>query len=217
MLEEKQTGGSTVDEKAEAAGAQVIRGRNRIGQFSAMHQKYAIVDGVRVLTGATNWTNAGTRTNEEDLLVVEGAEFAMKYRKNFADLMSVYGGLDITNDSDGLRNEKAPVLFNPVHAGTQLGDRVVVVGSDPARGAWDPTKGIDASTHKDLFPSWSAAARLPAGVRVEYKFVTLRPNGEVTWEPGANRVIEIAPTGRAVVTSGTYGDTSKNWTPRDPR
>jgi hypothetical protein len=152
--------------------------------------------------------------NEEDLLVIEGPDFATKYRKNFADLMNVYGGVDVTGEAtDVLTNEKAPVLFNPVHGGTEYGDRVVVVGSDAALGAWDPRKGVPATTHKDLFPSWSAAARLPAGARVEYKFVTIRPNGEVSWEPGPNRVVAIPGSGRAVVTSGTYGDTSKNWTP----
>ncbi len=44
------------------------------------------------------------------------------------------------------------------------------------------------------------ATRLPAGARIEYKFVTLRADGRVEWEPGPNRVVETPPTGRAVVT-----------------
>ena len=109
------------------------------------------------------------------------------------------------------------MLFNPLHDGTGWGDRVVVVGSDPALGAWDPYRGLDATTHKDLFPSWSATTRLPSGSRVEYKFVTIRASGEVVWEPGPNRVLDIPASGRAQVVSGAYGDTSSNWTPRMPR
>jgi phosphatidylserine/phosphatidylglycerophosphate/cardiolipin synthase-like enzyme len=215
VVERKQTGMTTVDEGLERSGATLVRGANTIGQFSAMHQKYAIVDRRVVLTGATNWTNAGTRTNEEDLLVIDSPDVAVKYRKNFADLMSVYGGSDVTSEApDALANERAPVLFNPIHDATAYGDRVVVVGSDPALGAWDPRQGVDAHTHSDLFPSWTAAARLPAGAVVEYKYVTLHGDGRVSWEPGPNRVVTVPATGRAVVQSGAYGDTAKSWTPR---
>jgi hypothetical protein len=68
-----------------------------------------------------------------------------------------------------------------------------------------------------MFPSWSAPALLRAGTRVEYKYVTLRANGQVEWEPGSNRVLDVPATGRAQVTSGTYGNTGENWTPRTPR
>jgi phosphatidylserine/phosphatidylglycerophosphate/cardiolipin synthase-like enzyme len=215
VLERKQTGLTTNDESAERAGAQVVRGANRIGAHSAMHQKYALIDNARVITGATNWTNAGTRTNEEDLLVIDNAALAAKYRRNFADLLHVYGGEDVTAEASSvLQTERTPILFNPVHAGTNLGDRVVVVGSDPALGSWDPHKGLSAATHTSLFPSWTATTRLPSGAAIEYKFVTIRANGQIEWEPGPNRSVVTPATGRAVVTSGTYGQTSINWTPR---
>lgn len=217
VLERKQTGLSTQDEAAARAGAEVVRGANRIGAHSAMHQKYAIIDGARVITGATNWTNAGTRINEEDLLVIDNARVAAKYRRNFADLLHVYDGKDVTSEAPQLlAQSSSPALFNPIHEGTQPGDRVVVVGSDDALGAWDPHRGLATSTHPSLFPSWAGATRLPAGARIEYKFVTLRADGRVEWEPGPNRVVETPPTGRAVVTSGDVGDTSRSWTPRDP-
>jgi phosphatidylserine/phosphatidylglycerophosphate/cardiolipin synthase-like enzyme len=214
VIERKQEANESTAQAVEGAGGLVVRAGNRIGQFSAMHQKYAIVDGTRVITGATNWTNAGTRTNEEDLLLLDLPDVAAKYRRNFADLLYVYGGLDTTSHDASLASDSAPVLFNPVHGSTAWGDRVVVVGSDPRLGSWDPWRGLEATTHESLFPSWSATARLPAGTRLEYKFVTLRANGTVEWEPGPNRVIAIPETGRAVVTSGAYGDTQQNWTPR---
>jgi hypothetical protein len=215
VVETKQAAETRADETLEGAGARVVRGANTIGQFSAMHQKYGIIDGHVVISGATNWTNAGTRTNEEDLLVIDSAELASRYRKNFADLLFIYGGTDTTAEAPAvLTNERAPVLFNPIHSGTALGDRVLVVGSDPGLGGWDPTRGVDARTHQDMFPSWTAPARLVAGTRVEYKFVTVRSNGEVQWEPGPNRVLDVPATGRAQVTSGDYGNTARNWTPR---
>lgn len=215
VVENKQAGSTQADDKVELAGAKVVRGSNKIGQYSAMHQKYGVIDGHVVIAGATNWTYAGTRKNEEDLLVIDSADLAAKYRKNFADLLSIYGGMDTTSEApEVLTNERAPVLFNPIHGGTALGDRVVVVGSDPALGMWNPGEGVDARTHADMFPSWTAPARLPAGSHVEYKYVTIRGSGEVVWEPGPNRVLDVPSTGRAQVTSGDYGDTSSNWTPR---
>lgn len=208
VTEQKQAGRSAVDDRLEQRGALVVRGANRVGPYSAMHHKYAIVDGKRVLTGAVNWTKNGTRYSEEDLLVVESEALAGSFADNFADLLHVYGGID-----GGDPRDAAPMLFHAEHDGTRLGDRVVLVGSDPALGSWNPHRGVELQTSDDLFPSWAGNVALPAGTRVEYKFVTIRSDGRVEWEEGANRVLDIPASGRAVVISGEYGDTASNWTP----
>lgn len=218
ILEKKQATISRVDEAVESAGVHVVRGANTVGRLSAMHQKYAVIDGARVVTGATNWSGTGTRANEEDLLVVDDLAVTAAYRRNFADLMAVYGGEDITAEApDVLASRSAGVLFNPVTNGTADGERVVVVGSDPALGSWDVTRAIDARTHRDMFPSWTAVTHLPAGARVEYKFVIVAPDGSARWEEGPNRTLDVPVTGRASVESGEVGDTSSRWTPRNPR
>ncbi len=208
VTEQKQAAKTALDEKIEQAGATVVRGANRVGAYSAMHHKYAIIDGERVLTGATNWTKNGTRYSDEDLLIVESEVLAAQYQANFADLLHVYGGIDSPS-----QREAAPVMFHAEHDGTAYGDRVVLVGNDPALGNWDPHRGLDLQTSDDLFPSWAAHVNLPAGSQLEYKFVTIRPDGSVEWEPGANRVLQVPESGRATVISGDFGDTSSNWTP----
>jgi phosphatidylserine/phosphatidylglycerophosphate/cardiolipin synthase-like enzyme len=210
VMEEKQQALGTIDEKLEQRGALVVRGANKIGAFSAMHQKYAVIDGRRVITGATNWTNQGTRQNDEDLLIVTNAAVADAYRRSFADLLWVYAG---TEDPDAPSAAEPGVLFNAIHDGTHWGDRVVVTGSDPALGSWSPQEGLDLDTEESMFPSWTTRAYVRAGSTVEYKYVTIDASGAVSWEPGPNRVLHVPASGRAAVVSGEYGDTSKSWTP----
>lgn len=212
VLERKQLGSGAIAKQIEQAGGEVIRAANRVGAFSAMHQKYAVIDGSIVITGATNWTRAGTFTNDEDLVILTNEDTAREYTKNFADLLHVY---DRQDDPEAPTANQSGVLFNAIFDGTNLGDRMVVTGDHPALGSWDPWRGAELETSETLFPSWTANAKLPAGGRVEYKFVVLRSDGRVEWEPGPNRVLELPESGRSVVITGPYGDTSKSSTPAD--
>jgi alpha-amylase len=108
------------------------------------------------------------------------------------------------------------VLFQAVHDGTAFGDSMVVVGNRPELGGWSPQSGIPLETTDTLFPSWSGNVKLPAGTAIEFKFVTIRANGAIVWEPGTNRVLTIGDDGRSEVYGGTYGDTSDAWTPAAP-
>jgi phosphatidylserine/phosphatidylglycerophosphate/cardiolipin synthase-like enzyme len=208
VTEQKMANKTPLDEKVEQAGALVVRAANRTGPFSAMHHKYAVVDGKRVITGACNWTKNGTRYSDEDILVADSEALALQYQENFRDLQHVYGGIDSPAD-----REAAPVMFHAEHEGTGWGDRVFVVGSDPALGGWNPHNGVELKTSDDLFPAWAGHLRLPAGQDVEYKFVTIKADGSVEWEPGPNRRLHVPDSGRATVLAGDYGDTSSNWTP----
>jgi hypothetical protein len=208
VTEQKQAGSTALDEKIEEAGALVVRASNRVGAYSAMHHKYAVIDGRRVLTGACNWTKNGTRYSDEDVLAVESAVLAAQFQDNFRDLLHVYAGIDSPSERTA-----APIMFHTEHPGTRPGDRVVAVGSDPALGSWDPWRGVELSTSDDLFPAWAGHVRLPAGADVEYKFVTLHPDGSVEWEPGANRRLHVPDSGRAVVDESNFGDTSASWSP----
>lgn len=85
---------------------------------------------------------------------------------------------------------------------TQWGDTVVLVGSSPQFGSWNPHQGLRLSTSEHTYPAWSLQ-----GVRVrcdcdilEYKVVVIRaPDGSggthVDWEPLAgNRTLNLLDT-----------------------
>ena len=106
-------------------------------------------------------------------------------------------------------------LSTAIHGETQWGDTVVATGSHPSLGDWDPWRGVWMDTSTSMFPNWTGSTSLPAGTRLEYKYVMITGYGEVVWEPGPNRVLQVPATGRAVVMSGPFGDTASNWTPID--
>lgn len=54
-------------------------------KHSIAHNKVMIIDGVTVLTGSFNFTNAAEDKNAENLLVVRDKAIAKKYRRNWND------------------------------------------------------------------------------------------------------------------------------------
>ncbi len=211
VIEGDRAGGDDVD--IANAGGIVVAKSNVIGQYSAMHQKYGIFDGERVIGGATNWTYRGTRKNAEDLLVLQNPDVVARYQQNFADLLAVYANVE---DDVAPSDNVSPVLFNAVADQTEYGDWIVVTGNTPALGNWDPWHGVPMQTSPSMFPSWTGAVDLPAGARIEYKYVHLSPSGKVRWEQsGPNRVLETPATGRAMVTMSPFGDTSVSTRPSD--
>lgn len=77
-----------------------------------------------------------------------------------------------------------------VHASTEMGDTVFLVGSADLLGNWEVDRGVRMSTSPARYPIWYIwlPGCLPP---CEFKFVIARHNGERNWEPGKNR--NLAP------------------------
>jgi phosphatidylserine/phosphatidylglycerophosphate/cardiolipin synthase-like enzyme len=56
--------------------------------FSAMHEKFAVFDDARVITGACNWTSTAFDYSNEDLLVIEDAALAARYTAAAGDILA---------------------------------------------------------------------------------------------------------------------------------
>lgn len=50
-----------------------------------MHNKYAVFDGKKIVTGSFNWTNPAERVNEENCLVLSDPETVAQYEHQFTD------------------------------------------------------------------------------------------------------------------------------------
>lgn len=85
-----------------------------------------------------------------------------------------------------LSGEQSQVVFN-VHAYTNLGENIHVVGNIPELGNWDPNKSTEAF-HTPEYPYWFLPVSVPINTTFEYKFIKKNTNGEVIWESGVNRV-----------------------------
>lgn len=80
-----------------------------------------------------------------------------------------------------------------VNATTTWGQNIRIVGNHPALGSWSPASGVSLSPA--TYPVWRAQVSLPAGTRVEYKYVRVEADGRVTWETGGNRVVTVPTSG----------------------
>jgi len=75
---------------------------------------------------------------------------------------------------------------------TEFGSEVRAVGSSMELGSWNPMDGISLSTNQHSYPYWSTTVWVPpSATGWEYKFVVVKPDNSVEWEPGGNR--RLAP------------------------
>lgn len=72
-----------------------------------------------------------------------------------------------------------------VHAPTQWGQDVYLVGDRPLLGHWDKSAGI--KMQPTAYPVWSVTVSLPANTSFQYKFVKRGGPSEDLWDGNANR------------------------------
>lgn len=89
VVEKKQTKYSSLEDRLEEAGALVIRGANKLGAHSAMHNKFCIIDDHKVITGASNWTKNGTMNSYEDIIILKSQNIVSEFKIAFADLLHI--------------------------------------------------------------------------------------------------------------------------------
>jgi len=88
-------------------------------------------------------------------------------------------------------------LFFSVVAETSLGDKLFAVGNLDVLGSWQPSAGFELGTNSEAYPCWSGLAVLPnefahSNKVLEFKFVVLRRDGSLLWEPGENRSLQAS-------------------------
>ena len=180
VTDRKQADYTDVDELLEAAGVPVLRALNATGEHTAMHHKFAVVDGRLTLTGSYNWSWTATFASHEDLAAIDDREVAAAFEGEFGRLWARYGGARPNPVTASM-----PVRVDAFAERTAFGDTLALVGDDPALGAWDPWAGVRLDGAS--WPSWRGEVALRPGARVAYKLVVLHPDARVSWERGANR------------------------------
>ncbi|CUW32209.1 MULTISPECIES: CBM20 domain-containing protein [Streptomyces] len=76
---------------------------------------------------------------------------------------------------------------------TTEGETLLVSGSAPQLGAWDPAKAVPLGTTASSSPQWTGSVQLPVGITVQYKYIKRSPAGRVTWESTPNRTLTVSP------------------------
>jgi phosphatidylserine/phosphatidylglycerophosphate/cardiolipin synthase-like enzyme len=63
-----------------------IRVRAGRSAGGAMHHKFAVIDGLQVMTGSYNWTLGAQHANYENLLILDDPDMAAAYQRHFETL-----------------------------------------------------------------------------------------------------------------------------------
>ncbi|EEP80436.1 glucoamylase [Uncinocarpus reesii 1704] len=76
---------------------------------------------------------------------------------------------------------------------TKWGENIFIVGSVAELGSWNPEAAtpLRADKYEDSCHMWYAQVDLPAGARVEYKYIRKSGDGKVVWESDPNRSYKI--------------------------
>lgn len=85
VLERSQLSNYSEYEKLKAAGIDVRLDTNP----AAMHNKFAIIDGVRVITGSYNWSRQATTQNDENIVIIDSPTIAKAYENEFYEIWAV--------------------------------------------------------------------------------------------------------------------------------
>ncbi|MCD0482887.1 hypothetical protein LO771_10865 [Streptacidiphilus sp. ASG 303] len=116
-------------------------------------------------------------------------------------LLAVAAGLFTTASPAAAAREYPPSVVVPlqVTATTDYGDTVLLSGSSPELGSWDPAKAVPLTTGPGTYPVWSANVSLPPGPEVQYKYIRRTAAGSLVWETVPNRSVFISPTGETAL------------------
>lgn len=95
---------------------------------------------------------------------------------------------------------------------TTYGQNILLIGSIPELGNWDPSDAIMMTGHyngPDAWPTFTASVDIPAGTSFEYKYIFQDTDGTETWEAGENREVSLPNYTCAAVTVGGTPDDFK--------
>lgn len=94
-----------------------------------------------------------------------------------------------------------PVTFTVHHAiATQPGDNIFITGNTVELGSWGSTFQTAVGPMLDpQNPEWFLNVSLPAGQKLEFKFIELRADGSVVWENGSNHAFTVPSSGTGTV------------------
>ncbi|GIH97680.1 carbohydrate-binding module family 20 domain-containing protein [Planobispora siamensis] len=104
----------------------------------------------------------------------------------------------------GDQGQKAVTGKYNIHAHTQLGQNLYVVGDIPELGGWDPARAVRLTTDQGSYPRWWGSASLPGGIRIEYKYLIRQDGRDTIWEQGGNRVVTTPANGEYVFDDGWF-------------
>jgi phosphatidylserine/phosphatidylglycerophosphate/cardiolipin synthase-like enzyme len=82
VVEESQLGRGSEYERLKKAGVDVMLD----GNPALMHNKFAVIDGVVIITGSMNWSWSADNRNDENLVIIYSEQLARRYVEEFLEI-----------------------------------------------------------------------------------------------------------------------------------
>ncbi|KAJ9530867.1 hypothetical protein QJQ45_028837, partial [Haematococcus lacustris] len=92
---------------------------------------------------------------------------------------------------------------------TEMGESLALVGDVEELGSWSPDRLVKMQWHEGY--NWCCSVSVPAGAKLEYKYVLVLRDGSLSWAPGFNYKLEVAGT------AGATMDVFESWSEDQPR
>jgi hypothetical protein len=94
-----------------------------------------------------------------------------------------------------------PVTFTVNNATpTNPGDYIFLTGNTVELGNWSTTwDGAMGPLLCPNYPNWFSNVSVPAGQKIQFKFIKIAADGTVTWENGANHSYTVPASGTGFV------------------
>lgn len=107
-----------------------------------------------------------------------------------------------TMDYNVLSGDQNQIIFH-VKANTNYGENIYVVGNVPELGNWNVDDCTEALMNPN-YPEWYLPVSVPAGKKIEFKFIKKDSTGKVVWESGNNHVITSSSDACGVIDTPVY-------------
>lgn len=84
---------------------------------------------------------------------------------------------------------------------TNFGQTIKIAGNVPALGNWntDDAVALSAEDYTSSSHLWNIGISFAPGTVIQYKFINVASNGDVTWEADPNHTYTVPATGAAAV------------------
>ncbi|PSS07158.1 carbohydrate-binding module family 20 protein [Amorphotheca resinae ATCC 22711] len=90
---------------------------------------------------------------------------------------------------------------------TTYGETIKIAGNQAILGNWDTSDAyaLSSSRYTSSNPLWEGTVSFPAGTVIQYKYINVASNGDVTWEADPNHTYTVPATcATAVTVSNTW-------------
>lgn len=89
-----------------------VQARTDASERNHMHNKFAVVDGIFLITGSFNWTGQAGSSNQENILVVDNPYYLEKYTAEFNKLWIEFSDQEVEK-----QEHKAAVSIQKAYRG----------------------------------------------------------------------------------------------------